>query len=181
MAEHERSALHLFGNRCALVFSRQSTKSANLQVHVDSDWAGDTGRHRTTGMTIRRGEHLVRHMSTMQACIGLSSAGSEHYTITREACSAMGTRSHQADLRLQTAIFPYSDSSAARAAMQRKGLGGQLRRDQTRHSSRRAQSWCEQLGQRWLDYSSAAIQELKYKRLTSWCRSGLDGYGQVTI
>ena len=120
--------------RVESVFKRQSAKTANLEVHVDSDWAGDLeSRRSTSGMTIRRGAHFLRHMSTMQTVVGLSSAEAEFYALTRGACTAMGTQSFLADWSLQTEIVLYSDSSAARAATQRKGLGGKLRHLQTRH------------------------------------------------
>ena len=48
--------------RCVLTFARQSPE-ATLQVHVDSDSAGDLfGRKSTTGVIIRRGKHLLRLM-----------------------------------------------------------------------------------------------------------------------
>ena len=55
--------------RCGLTYARQ-TSDATLQVHVDSDWAGDLlGRKSTTGVIVRRGKHLLRHMSCLQdAC-----------------------------------------------------------------------------------------------------------------
>ena len=83
--ELKRLARSLLGNRCcALVFSRQSTKGAHLQVHADSDWAGDSESRRSTmRMTIGRGKRVVRHMSMEQTCIGLSSPESELYGITR--------------------------------------------------------------------------------------------------
>ena len=45
----------------------------------------------------------------------------------------MGTQSHYADLKIKTNITLLSDSSAARSAVRRKGLGGKLRHLQTRH------------------------------------------------
>ena len=44
--------------RCVLTYARQ-TSDATLQVHVDSDWAGDLlGRKSTTGVIVRRGKHF---------------------------------------------------------------------------------------------------------------------------
>ena len=53
---------------------RTRTQSkAHLEVHVDSDWAGDTvTRRSTTGVIVRRGQHLLRHSSKVQNVIGLS-------------------------------------------------------------------------------------------------------------
>ena len=47
---------------------------ATLQVHVDSDWAGNfLGRKSTTGVTVKRGEHQLRHMSCLQTLVALPS------------------------------------------------------------------------------------------------------------
>ena len=54
MQELKRLGRYLVKNtRCVLTCVRQ-TSDATLQVHVDSDWAGDL---------LRRGKHLLRHMS----------------------------------------------------------------------------------------------------------------------
>ena len=57
---------------------------AHLEVHVDSDWTGDTVTCRSTsGVIVRRGRNLLRHSSTVQNVIGLSSAESEYYALTK--------------------------------------------------------------------------------------------------
>ena len=57
---------------------------AHLEVHVDSDWAADTVTCRSTsGVIVRRGRNLLRHSSTVQNVIGLSSAESEYYALTK--------------------------------------------------------------------------------------------------
>ena len=60
MQELERLGRYLVKNRrCMLTYGRQ-TSDATLQVHVDSDWAGDLlGRKSTTGVIVRRGKHLL--------------------------------------------------------------------------------------------------------------------------
>ena len=62
MQELRRLGRYLVKNRrCVLTYARQ-TSDAPLQVHVDSDWAGDLlGRKSTTGVIVRRGKHLLRH------------------------------------------------------------------------------------------------------------------------
>eukprot|EP00971_Amphidinium_carterae_P019715 388508-Amphidinium_carterae.2 len=55
--------------RCTLRYPKQSVAEAAVVAYVDSDWAGDpVTRRSTTGM-------LLLHSSTVQAVIGLSSAG----------------------------------------------------------------------------------------------------------
>ena len=80
--------------RCVLTYARQ-TSEATLQVHVDSDWAGDLlGRKSTTGVIVRRGRHLLRHMSCWQTLVALSSGGAEYYALIRRACTSLGIQSH---------------------------------------------------------------------------------------
>ena len=63
MQELTRLGRYLVKNRrCALTYSRQ-TSEATLQVHVHSELAGDLlGRKSTTGVIVRRGKHMLRHM-----------------------------------------------------------------------------------------------------------------------
>ena len=103
-----------------------------LSVYTDSDWAGDpVGRKSTTGMVVCRGSHCLRHSSTTQTVIGLSSAESEFYALCRGASSALGVRSFFRDLGVDVEISVHSDASAARAAASRRGLG-KVRHLQTR-------------------------------------------------
>ena len=114
--------------RCVLTYARQ-TSDATLQVHVDSDSAGDLlGRKSTTG-----GKHLLRHMSCLQTLVALSSGEAECYALIRGACTSLGIQSHYQDWMIDVPIQIYSDSSAARTVARRRGIGGRLRHLQTRH------------------------------------------------
>ena len=126
MQELKRLGRYLVKNRrCVLTYARQ-TSDATLQVHVDSDWAGDLlGRKSTTGVIVRRGEHLLRHM--------LSSGEAEYYALIRGACTSLGIQSHYQEWMIDVPIQNYSDSSAARSVARRRGIGGRLRHLQTRH------------------------------------------------
>ena len=84
--------------RKAQQYPAQEQSKAHLEVHVDSDWAGDTvTRRSTTGVIVRRGQHLLRHSSTVQNVIGLSSAESEYHALTKGECSGLGLQSLFAD------------------------------------------------------------------------------------
>ena len=74
MQEVKRLGRYLVKNRrCVLTYARQ-TSDAMLQVHADPDWAGDLlERKSSTGVIVRRGEHLLRHMSCLQTLVALSS------------------------------------------------------------------------------------------------------------
>ena len=117
-----------------LTYARQ-TSDATLQVHVDSDWAGDLlGRKSTTGVIVRRGKHLLRHMSCLQTLVvAMSSGEAEYDALIRGACTSLGIQSHYQDWMIDVAIQFYSDSSAARSVARRRGIGGRLRHLQTRH------------------------------------------------
>ena len=116
-----------------LTYARQ-TSDATLQVQVDSDWAGDLlGRKSTTGVIVRRGEHLLRHMSCLQTLVALASGGAEYYALLRGACTSFRIQSHYQDWMIDVPIQIYSDSSAARSVARRRGIGGRLRHLQTRH------------------------------------------------
>ena len=95
MMQLTRVARYLKGvPRKAQQYSAQEQSKAHLEVHVDSDWAGDTvTRRSTTGVILRRGQHLLRHSSTVQNVIGLSSAESEYYALTKGGCSVLGLHS----------------------------------------------------------------------------------------
>ena len=95
MQELKRVGRYLMKNRrCVLTYARQ-TSEATLQVHVDSDGAGDLlARKSTTGVIVRRGKHLLRHMSCLQTLVALSSGEAEHYALIRGACTSLGIQSH---------------------------------------------------------------------------------------
>ena len=119
--------------RCVFTYARQ-TSDATLQVHVDSDWASDLlGRKSTKGVIVRRGKHLLRHMSCLQTLVALSNGEAEYYALIRGACTSLGTQSHYQNWMINVPIHIYSDSSAVRSVARRRGIGGHLRHLQTRH------------------------------------------------
>ena len=83
MIQLKRVARYLKGvPRKAQQHPAQEQSKAQLEVHVDSNWARDTvTRRSTTGVIVRRGQHFLRHSSTVQKVIGLSSAESGHYAL----------------------------------------------------------------------------------------------------
>ena len=85
MIQLKRVARYLTGvPRKAQQYPAQEQSKAHLEVHVDSDWARYTvTRRSTTGVIVRRGQQLLRHGSTVQNVIGLSSAESEYYALTK--------------------------------------------------------------------------------------------------
>ena len=116
--------------RKAQQYPAQEKSKAHLEVHVDSDWAGDTvTRRSTTGVIVRRVQHLLRHSSTVQNVIGLSSAESEYYALTK---GGLGLQSLFADWNSKLQLSLHTDSSSAKAIASRRGTGKSTRHIQTR-------------------------------------------------
>ena len=108
--------------RKAQQYPVQEPSKAHLEVHVDSDWAGDTvTRRSTTGVIVRRGQHLLRHSSTVQNVIVLNSAESEYYALTKGGYSGSGLQSLFADWNL------IHNSSSAKEIVSRRGTGKSTR------------------------------------------------------
>ena len=80
---------------------------------------------------MRRGQHLLRHSSTVQNVIGLSSAESEYYALTKRGCSGLGLQSLFADWNLKLQLSLHTDSSSAKAIASRRGTGKSTRHIQT--------------------------------------------------
>ena len=95
-----------------------------LDVYSDSDWAGcPRTRRSTSGGAIMLGTHLLKHWSSTQSTIALSSGEAELYAMVKAATEAIGFRSLCADLGIQLEIHLHSDSSAAIGMGGRTGVG----------------------------------------------------------
>ena len=109
---------------------------AHLEVHVDSDWAGDTVTLRSTsarlGVIARRGRHVLRHSSTVQNVIIPSNSESEYFALTKGGCSGLGLQSLFADRNLKLQLSLHKDSSSAKAIASRRRTGKSTRLIQTR-------------------------------------------------
>ena len=64
--------------------------------------------------------------------IGLSSAESEYYALTKGGCSGLGLQSLCADWNLRLQLSLRTDSSSAKAIASRRGTGKSTRHIQTR-------------------------------------------------
>eukprot|EP00971_Amphidinium_carterae_P234584 4655038-Amphidinium_carterae.2 len=105
-------------------------------ITVETDFAGDqVTRKSTTGVAIFLGSHCVRTQSNLQSTVSLSSGEVEYYGIVKARARgflmksllshfgiAVGTLVRRT---VQEGVEVFSDSSAARAFAQRKGLGRQ--------------------------------------------------------
>ena len=96
-----------------------------LEVYVDSDWAGSTDRKSTSGGIICIGGAAIKHWSRTQKARALSSGEAEYYAVVTGSAEGLGSQSLATDLgwKFQCRIVVKTDSSAAKSVAGRRGLG----------------------------------------------------------
>ena len=95
-----------------------------LAVMVDTDFAGcRVTRRSTNGGVMMRGSHLLKHWSTTQPTIALSSGEAELGGLCKGAANGIGLRSVAADLGIKLSIRVRSDATAALGIARRLGIG----------------------------------------------------------
>ncbi|CAK0819708.1 unnamed protein product [Prorocentrum cordatum] len=143
----------------SLVFKLQEVPT-RIEIFVDADWAGEaTTRKSRSGMMLMLGSHLVKHASTQQTTVALSSGESEYYAMLKGASHALGLQSMLQDFGVQHLEMPLlrSGSVAAEGIATRQGLGAVCHID-TRFLWLQDQGW--QLG-RWSKISESNWVEQK--------------------
>ena len=95
-----------------------------LRVFCDTDFAGcPLTRRSTSGGCALRGKHLLKHWSSTQKAITLSSGEAELGGVVKGAAEAMGLQSLATDLGLEVSIELHADSAAAIGICRRAGIG----------------------------------------------------------
>ena len=80
-------------------------------------------RRSTSGGAATRGNHLIKHWSTTQPTVALSSAEAELTGICKGASQSLGLQSLAADLGIKLNLKLMSDATAAIGIARRRGLG----------------------------------------------------------
>ena len=102
----------------------KGTEPEPLTVYVDTDFAGcHVTRRSTSGGAACRGSHLIKHWSTTQSTVALSSAEAELTGISKGAAQGLGLQSIARDLGIELALRIMSDATAAIGISRRRGLG----------------------------------------------------------
>ena len=122
-AKLKRLARYLRGSpRLVEKFGEQ--EASHLRIYADSDWAGCIAtRKSTSGGVAMLGNHQIKHWSTTQGVIALSSAEAELYGIVKATVQGMGLQSVARDLGEEVTMDIHTDSSAAMGVCNRKGIG----------------------------------------------------------
>ena len=96
----------------------------DLKVYVDTDFAGcHTTRRSTSGGLVMHGNHCLKHWSTTQTTVALSSGEAELGGICRGAAIALGLQSLAKDLGIHLTLDILTDATAAIGICRRRGLG----------------------------------------------------------
>ena len=97
---------------------------SDLTVFVDTDFAGcRVTRRSTNGGVMMRGSHCIKHWSTTQPTIALSSGEAELGGLCKGAANAIGLRSVARDLGISLRLRIRTDATAALGIARRLGIG----------------------------------------------------------
>jgi hypothetical protein len=119
-----RLAAYLAGSPRLVYEYLWQSASADIQVFADTDYAGCVvTRRSTSGGCMMRGTHLIKHWSSTQRTVTLSSGEAELLGIVRGCSEALGLQSLARDLGIECAISVCGDSSAAIGICRRAGIG----------------------------------------------------------
>ena len=109
--------------RLVYVFDWQP-EPQHLTVMVDTDFAGcKVTRRSTSGGVALRGSHCIRHWSTTQATLALSSGEAELTGLAKGIAQGIGLRSIASDLGIEFSLQLRTDATAAMGMSRRLGIG----------------------------------------------------------
>ena len=98
-------------------------EKVKVDVYVDSDWASGWSRKSTSGGMLTVNCVGVKHWSRTQKAKALSSGEAEYYAMVTGCAEGLGMQSLAEDLGWKADIWLWTDSSAAKAIGNRRGLG----------------------------------------------------------
>lgn len=113
-----------------LVYTYRTQEINAIDVYVDTDWAWCMKtRKSTSGGAVMLGKHTIKHWSSTQPSVSLSSGEAEFYGVVRGTGQGLGYQSLLKDLGLTLPLPLWTNSSAAMRICSRQGLGKLLHLD----------------------------------------------------
>ena len=95
-----------------------------IDVYADTDWAGCAKtRKSTSGGCIMLGAHTIKHWSSTQPTVSLSSGEAEFYGVVRASGYGLGYQSLLANLGVDAGVRVWTDASVSIRICSRQGLG----------------------------------------------------------
>ncbi len=107
-----------------LIYTYRQQEVEHIDVYVDTDWGGcPRTRKSTSGGCVLMGHHTMKHWSSTQASVALSSGEAEFAGVIRGAGQGLGFQALLRDLGVDLPLPVWTDSSAAVGICSRQGLG----------------------------------------------------------
>ena len=107
-----------------LVYRSPRQTADHVEVYTDTDWAGcPKTRRSTTGGCILIGSHTIKHWSSTQQTVTLSSGEAEFHGVVKACGMGLGYQSLLRDFGMELPVRIWTDSSAAIGISSRQGLG----------------------------------------------------------
>ena len=107
-----------------LVYEFREQTVDTVDVYTDTDWAGcPKTRKSTSGGCVMLGGHAIKHWSSTQTSISLSSGEAEFAGVIRGAGQGLGYQALLRDVGIELPLRVWTDSSAAIGICSRQGLG----------------------------------------------------------
>ena len=121
----KRLVRYLVGaKKLELKFVQADDEDPEIEGYGDSDWAGcRASRKSTSGGILCVGGSSVKSWSSTQGSIAQSSGEAEYYSLIKLAAEALGLQALALDLGWSMKVKLWTDSSAAKSAASRRGLG----------------------------------------------------------
>jgi hypothetical protein len=113
-----------FAGAPRLVYTYPQQEIENVDVYTDTDWAGcPKTRKSTSGGCVMLGSHAIKHWSSTQSSVALSSGEAEFAGVIRGSGQGLGYQALLRDFGVDVSLRVWTDSSAAIGICNRQGLG----------------------------------------------------------
>ncbi len=107
-----------------LVYVYRKQKVDCVDIYTDTNWAGcPKTRKSTSGGAVLLGQHTIKHWSSTQTSVALSSGEAEFNGVVRGAGQGLGYQALLGDLGVSVPLRLWTDSGAAIGICSRQGLG----------------------------------------------------------
>ncbi len=107
-----------------LVYVYRQQEVELVDIYTDIDWAGrPKTRKSTSGGCLMLGRHTLKHWSSTQVGVSLSSGEAEFHGVVKGAGMGLGYQALLQDLWIHEDLGVWTDSSAAIGIAGRQGLG----------------------------------------------------------
>ena len=107
-----------------LVYKYPQQTVEGVDVYTDTDWAGcPKTRKSTSGGCLLLGSHAIKHWSSTQSSVALSSGEAEFAGVIRGAGQGLGYQALLRDFGVESSLRVWTDSSAAIGICNRQGPG----------------------------------------------------------